>query len=346
MAARQPRAPANPPTPVDAPVTTLSSARADALLRLIAGRRLLVLGDLMLDEYHFGEVTRISAEAPVPVVRITRESLRLGGAGNVAANARALGADVRLVGVLGDNRAGERFRATVTEQQLASDGLVRDPGRPTTVKTRVIAQGQQVVRCDREEVRPLEGEVEDRLVRAALAALEDCQAVVVSDYAKGLLTPRVLNEVFAAAAAHGLPVVVDPAVRSFPLYHPVTALTPNHHEAALASGVHGHDDAAVVEMGRRILEQLAPRALLVTRSEAGMSLFERDGGVTHIPTVAREVYDVTGAGDSVSTVFTLVLACGGSLLEAAVLSNHAAGVVVGKVGTATATADEVLSSFS
>jgi D-beta-D-heptose 7-phosphate kinase/D-beta-D-heptose 1-phosphate adenosyltransferase len=324
----------------------LAPSRAAELLASLAGRRLLVLGDLMLDEYLVGDVHRISPEAPVPVVRLRRESLRLGGAGNVAANAAAVGARALLVGVVGDDRPGERLRAEVEARGLASDGLVVERGRQSTVKTRIIAHSQQVVRCDREDDRPIGAAAEEAILAAFHRALGEAEAVVVSDYAKGLLTPRVLAEALTEARGRGLQVVVDPTVPSFPLYQPVTALTPNHHEASAAAQVFGHDDRAVETMGRRLLDRLEAEAVLVTRGEAGMTLVRRDLEPVHIPTVAREVYDVTGAGDTVSTVFTLVLAAGGSMVEAAVLSNHAAGVVVGKVGTATAGPDEILSSLA
>ena len=327
-------------------MTTLSRERAQRLLLSIRDRHLLVLGDLMLDEYWFGRVNRISPEAPVPIVRVEQASFRLGGAGNVAANAAELGARPSLVGVLGRDAPAERFREECRRLSIDAAAVVGDGSRPTTVKTRIVAHNQQVVRCDREDDSDAAAAIEDRLVEGFLAVLATADGVVISDYGKGALTPRVLKEVLAAAQARRIPVVVDPTVKSFPAYQPVTGLTPNHHEAALATGVSGSDDEAMAAIGRRVFERLDTQSLLITRGEHGMTLCERRGEPVHIPTFAREVFDVTGAGDTVSAVFTLALSAGATLLEAATLSNHAAGVVVGKVGTASSGADEILAAFS
>ena len=320
-----------------------------ALIDRLAGLRPLVVGDLMLDEYLFGEVERISPEAPVPVVRLRREKYRLGGAGNVAANARAVGAAPILVGVLGDDDAGRRFRTELGRRDIEAAGIATAAGataRPTTHKTRVVAHSQQVVRFDREELAPLTAALEEQVLGRALDAIAEASVVVLSDYDKGCLTTRVLKELLAAASGRGVTVVVDPKAPTFDRYQPVTALTPNHHEAARAAEVFdGGDNEAVERAGRRILENQEAAMVLITRGEAGMSLVERGGAATHLKTVAREVYDVTGAGDTVCTTFALALAAGARPEEAADLSNHAAGVVVGKVGTATASPDELKASL-
>ena len=324
---------------------TLARARAEQLTASFADRRILVLGDLMLDEFIWGRVRRISPEAPVPVVEVERQTLVLGGAGNVAANLVALGARPVPLGVAGADTNAERMRAAFRDLGISSDGLVVDPSRTTTLKTRIIAHNQQVVRADRESRAPISTAIEEAIIAHFIGALATVEAVVVSDYNKGLLTPRVLKATLAAARERDLPVCLDPKMRSFASYQPVTVITPNHQEAAEAAGLAIEDQAGLIEAGRWLLGAIDCRALLITRGEEGMALFTDGGEVTHIATVAREVYDVTGAGDTVIATLGLALAAGASFAEAAILANHAAGVVVGKVGTATVTRDELLATM-
>src|SRR2546423_8259128 len=324
---------------------TLERARAEQLMARFAERRIVVLGDLMLDEFIWCRVRRISPEAPVPVVEVERQTLVLGGAANVAANLVALGAQAATVGVAGADANAERLRAALHEVGIASDGVVTDPSRTTTLKTRIIAHNQQVVRADRESRAPIAAAIEEAVVARFSGALDTADAVVVSDYNKGLLTPGVLRATLAAARARGIPVCLDPKTRRFANYQPVTVITPNHQEAAEAAGIPIEDEASLIEAGRRLLGAIDCRAVLVTRGEEGMALFTEGGEVTHIATVAREGYDVTGAGDTVIATLGLALAAGASFAEAAILANHAAGVVVGKVGTATVTIDELLATL-
>ncbi|HKQ05231.1 MAG TPA: D-glycero-beta-D-manno-heptose-7-phosphate kinase [Blastocatellia bacterium] len=326
-------------------MTTLERERAEQLTARFAGRRIVVLGDLMLDEFIWGRVRRISPEAPVPVVEVERQTLALGGAGNVAANLVALGAQPVTVGVAGADANAERLRVALHEVGIASDGVVVDPARTTTLKTRIIAHNQQVVRADRESRAPIATAIEEAIVERFTAALDAADAVVVSDYSKGLLTTGVLRATLEAARSRAIPVCLDPKTRSFANYQPVTVITPNHQEAAEAAGLAIEDETSLIEAGRRLLGAIDCRALLITRGEEGMALFTDDGQVTRIATVAREVYDVTGAGDTVIATLGLALAAGASFAEAAILANHAAGVVVGKVGTATVTRDELLATL-
>ena len=323
----------------------LARARAEQLTARFAGRRLVVLGDLMLDEFIWGRVRRISPEAPVPVVEVERQTLALGGAGNVASNLVALGAQPAPLGVVGSDTTADRMRAAFHDIGVASDGLVVDSSRATTLKTRIIAHNQQVVRADRESRAPIPAAVEEAIIARFTAALDMADAVVVSDYNKGLLTPRVLAEALAAAHRRDIPVCLDPKMRSFAGYQPVTVITPNHQEAAAAAGLEIEDNDGLIEAGRRLLATIDCRAVLITRGEEGMALFTEGGEVTRIPTVAREVYDVTGAGDTVIATLALALAAGATFAEAAILANHAAGGVVGKVGTATVTRDELLATM-
>lgn len=314
-----------------------------------AGKRIVVLGDLMLDEFIWGRVRRISPEAPVPVVEVSRQTVALGGAGNVVSNLVALGASPVPVGVLGDDADARRLRSAFAELGVSDGRLVVDAARPTTLKTRIIAHNQQVVRADRESRAPISSAIERLVAAAFLEEIEKADAVVVSDYGKGLLTAGLLVEALPAAREREIIVCLDPKMRSFTHYQPVTVITPNNQEAAEAAGIPIEDEAALVEAGRKLLGSIDCRAVLVTRGEEGMTLFTGATGaginVTHIPAVAREVYDVTGAGDTVIGTLALALAGGASLEEAAKLANHAAGVVVGKVGTASVTREELLATI-
>jgi D-glycero-beta-D-manno-heptose-7-phosphate kinase len=327
---------------------SLTTQRANEIVAAMSGRTVVVFGDVMLDEFVWGDVTRISPEAPVPVVDIRRESVHLGGAANVLANLRALGANAAVVGVVGNDRAGERVRAELREAGAfePDENLIVDVGRPTTVKTRIIAHSQLVVRADRERRTQLDGPVEERVVVALRKLLRTADALVVSDYDKGAVTPAVLAEILPAAEVAGVPVLVDPKIRNFNSYRPATLVTPNHHEALRLTNSEDDTDEGVAHAARAIRERLMCRSVLITRGERGMLLLEGDGEPVFVPTAAREVYDVTGAGDTVIATLAASLAAGAGLVEAAMLANHAAGIVVGKVGTATASAGELIASFA
>ena len=325
----------------------LTAERAGEIVRAMRNRGVVVFGDVMLDEFVWGDVTRISPEAPVPVVDIRRESVHLGGAANVLANLRALGLRASVVGVVGADRAGERVRAELREAGAEGheENLITDVSRPTTLKTRIIAHNQLVVRADRERRAPVDGPVGERIVAALRRLLKEADALVVSDYDKGAVTPGILSEVLPAAEAAGVPVLVDPKPRNFWSYSPATLVTPNHHEALRVTNTEDDTDEGMARAAREIRERLGCRSVLITRGERGMTLLEEGGEPTYVPTAAREVYDVTGAGDTVIATLAASLAAGATLVEAAMLANHAAGIVVGKVGTATATAEELLASF-
>jgi rfaE bifunctional protein kinase chain/domain len=323
----------------------MKAARARALLRAMRGRRVFVLGDVMLDEFVWGKVARISPEAPVPVVEVTDHSFHLGGAGNVASNVRSLGGEAILAGVIGEDPAGERVRSSLSAAGIEPLLAVASGGRPTTVKTRIIAHNQQVVRADRESSDEIAIDLETELHAGARRRLRDCHAVIVSDYQKGVVTARLLRRLLPLARRLGIPVLVDPKVRHFPRYRRVTLVTPNQLEAEQATGIRVRGPEDLLAAGRRILTMLDCQAALVTRGDQGMSLFERARRPIHIPTAAREVFDVTGAGDTVIATLALALSAGARLAEAAVLANYAAGVVVGKLGTTQATPAEVLAAI-
>lgn len=313
---------------------------------MMRGRKVVVLGDVMLDEFIWGDVSRISPEAPVPVVDVRRESTHLGGAANVLANLLALGADACVIGMVGNDYAGDRIRLSVREKSnLQHDEfLVAADGRPTTIKTRIIAHNQMVVRADRENRAPVDPDTEQRIIAAVRSAVPNAHALVVSDYDKGVITPRVLAEALPTAYQR-MPVLIDPKTRNFGSYRPATLVTPNHHEALRLTNVEEDSDNGLKTAALRIRERLSCDAVLITRGDRGMMLFEGDNEPVHVKTAAREVYDVTGAGDTVIATLAASLAAGSSMTEAALLANHSAGIVVGKLGTATATIDEVLDSI-
>jgi D-glycero-beta-D-manno-heptose-7-phosphate kinase len=310
----------------------------------MAGRRVMVVGDVMLDQFLWGTVSRISPEAPVPVVQVTSQSFHLGGAANVAANVRSLGGEAVVVGVVGSDGEGDRVRAALRESGIVDALATADTGRPTTVKTRIIAHHQQIVRADREVAEDVPSEIEDALIGHVRAALPSCGVVVVSDYQKGVVTKRLMKALFGRARRRGVPVLVDPKVGHFGLYRGATLVTPNQLEAEQATGVRIRGEVDLRAAGEAILQRLRCSAALITRGEHGMSLFERGRKPLHIATAAREVFDVTGAGDTVIATLGLAHAAGAPLAEAARLANDAAGVVVGKLGTASATPEEILAA--
>jgi D-glycero-beta-D-manno-heptose-7-phosphate kinase len=298
--------------------------------------RVLVVGDVMMDHYVWGTVSRISPEAPVPVVSVTRETVLLGAAANVVNNIRALGGEVGICGVIGHDDAGKQLQHLLHAQEITTDGLIMERDRSTTIKTRVIAHHQQVVRFDRETKESISRETHRRIFQhVAERARNGLDAIVISDYCKGVVTKELVRDIVRLARKSGIIVSVDPKVTHFGIYSGVTVLTPNTKEASLGARVEIEDEASLLRAGKGLLARLACEAVLITRGEQGMSLFEKGGRITHIPTVAREVFDVTGAGDTVISALTLAMAAGASIADAAKISNYAAGIVVGVVGTAT-----------
>jgi D-beta-D-heptose 7-phosphate kinase/D-beta-D-heptose 1-phosphate adenosyltransferase len=306
------------------------------------GKTVLVVGDLLLDKYIRGQVERISPEAPVPVVRVISESFSPGGAANVVSNLCALGAKTIVVGRIGEDTEGEMLTELLRKESTDVSGIVRDRTLPTGLKTRIIAQHQHVVRVDREKTRAMDGPVLEEALRRVEAHISGVAGMVVSDYGKGMITPVLVQRIVSMARSHGKPLVLDPKSRDFRMYRGVSCITPNQKEAGEACGLKIETDEDAVACGRRILDQMEAECVLITRGEQGMSVFERNGEVTHIPTHAQEVYDVSGAGDTVVGTFSLAICAGASWKTAAYLSNVAAGVVVGKVGTATASMEEIL----
>lgn len=306
----------------------------------------LVIGDLILDHYIWGKVSRISPEAPVPVVHVGSESLKLGGAANVYNNVVSLGGRADLCGIIGSDEGGRQLLKELGTRRQGRGGVIIDPDRPTTRKTRVVAHNQQIVRYDVEGRTDIDAQHQRRIIRYVESRLRDISCLVVSDYAKGVVTAGLMAELTRLAALRRVPIIVDPKVEHFSYYKGVTVVTPNHLEATQAAGVHGEGDQAVFQAGDILRQRLGCDCVLITRGEKGMSLFEANGAHWHIPTVARQVYDVTGAGDTAIGTLALAMATGASIRDGAVLANHAAGIVVGMVGTATVTAQQLTEALT
>ena len=320
----------------------IARGRLVELLDAASGQHVVIIGDAMLDVYLRGDVDRISPEAPVPVVRINERRLALGGAANVAQNVAALGAGCDLVAVIGDDLAGATLRERLETGRMESRSLVT-VGRPTTTKTRVMARSQQLVRFDEEDDADLDARDVDRVLEAVTRAMPHASALVFEDYNKGVLVPAVIEGAIRLAAERKLPIVVDPKFRNFFAYRGATVFKPNRREleSALGAAVDLDHPAALPTTFSR----LGVEHLLLTLGERGMALVSADGIVHRVPTTAREVYDVVGAGDTVTAYLATMLAAGASALEAAIVANYAAGVEVGKLGAATVSAAEVLDAF-
>jgi D-beta-D-heptose 7-phosphate kinase/D-beta-D-heptose 1-phosphate adenosyltransferase len=325
------------------------SGRLRALVEACAAKRVLVVGDLMLDEFLWGKVSRISPEAPVPVVNVASESYYPGGAANVARNVREFAARTVVMGRVGADRYGCQLLELLAGGGIDTAGVRQDASSTTTVKTRIIARNQQVVRVDRETKTPLSAEAEAEAIAYFERAVEDVDAVIVADYGKGYLTQSFADRIGEIARRSGRILAIDPHPYTSIVWRGATAIKPNRLEAFLAAGlapadpvVPAPEDEALLEAGRRLMERWQPRHLLITLGEHGLLLLGSDGERRHIPTCAKTVYDVSGAGDTAIALFTLALAAGGSAAEAAELANYASGIVVGKLGTAVVTPAELV----
>jgi D-beta-D-heptose 7-phosphate kinase/D-beta-D-heptose 1-phosphate adenosyltransferase len=324
----------------------ISSDRIREVVEGIGRARVLVLGDIMVDEYLFGSVDRISPEAPVPVVEVTNTRTQVGGAANVAANIRALGDEPILVGAVGSDDAAVTLCGLLKERSISPDSLVEDNSRPTTLKTRLIAHSQQVVRFDRERRDPLDDAVERAVLARIESQIDTIGALIVSDYGKGVIKPSLLKQVTDLCNERDIFIAVDPKETNFHNYRRVSLITPNHHEAGFAYGRKIQCEEDLQEVGQGLLTKLEARSILVTRGPAGMSLFSVDAQPTHIPTFARQVFDVTGAGDTVIATFVSAVCAGATLPEAAVFANAGAGYTVREIGTSTVAKDQLASELA
>lgn len=322
------------------------------ILDRASGKRIVVIGDLMLDEFVWGKVGRISPEAPVPVVEVTGESFYPGGAANVARNLREFVDGIAVIGLIGKDRSGQQLRELFAERKIDISDVVEEANFSTIVKTRIIARNQQVVRVDREQVlRPSPKQVA-KVVAALQEDLANIDAIIFEDYGKGFLTSELVSQIARAAQAGGKIVTADPNAGNLINWRGMTGVKPNRAEAFVAAGIPWRDpeappleDVDLIRVGETLLEKWDTKCILITLGEQGMMLFEKGESPQHIPTKARQVFDVSGAGDTAIALFTLVLTCGASTLEAAEIANHASAVVVGKLGTATVSRDELIASF-
>ncbi|OGW76794.1 MAG: hypothetical protein A3C51_02615 [Omnitrophica bacterium RIFCSPHIGHO2_02_FULL_46_20] len=321
---------------------TQNFTKLNSIISNFKNTNVLVIGDIILDEFIWGDVSRISPEAPVPVVWVKRESFMPGGASNVANNLRSLGARTYLAGVIGDDERGATLKGALEQKGIDTSGIMIDESRPTTLKTRIVAQHQQVVRIDKEKVDTLSDALISRIINCAKELIDKIDAVIIEDYGKGVITPKLLKYIVPLAKAHKKIISVDPKEERLKYYHGITLITPNNHEASKAVGFEIKDNATLKKAGEEMLKKFKCKIALITLGENGMAVFQKDKTMKHIPTVAQEVFDVSGAGDTVIACYTLALAAGANPVEAAHISNYAAGIVVGKVGIAIVTPDELI----
>lgn len=313
-------------------MTRFSSERFDTIFSAVKGKRIAVIGDVMLDRYVWGNVLRISPEAPVPVVEVESESTRLGGAANVANNIASLGAEALLIGVVGNDANGTEFRNILTSQKTSADGIITDPSRPTTIKTRVIAHHQHVVRIDSEEKRDVDSAIQKMILAVLEKNIDAIDGIIIEDYNKGVVIKDLIHAVVNLAKKHSTVITIDPKFNNFFEYRHVSVFKPNKKETEEALGKKLKSDEDVIAAGKALLDRLNADNILLTRSEKGMSLFERNGAITHMPTHARRIADVSGAGDTVIATLTVMLAAGATVVEASTLANIAGGIVCGEVG--------------
>jgi len=310
----------------------ISRKKLEAIFNAFSGKKVLIIGDVMLDEYLIGKVVRISPEAPVPVIEIEEQRLNLGGAANVGLNISNLGCIPILVGIIGDDQMGTAFRKLMIHKNLGISGIVGMTTRPTTVKTRVIGHTQHIARVDREVSEYLGGKDEDRILRQIKKHISQCDAVILQDYNKGVLTPRIIEYSIDLARRNNLLITVDPKFTHFLNYKNVSVFKPNIKEMEEALAVKIRSEQDLIQAGHKLIQKLSPDCLLITRGAEGMSLMESKGTIIHVPTQARKVADVSGAGDTVISTLTAALRGDASYREAATLANYAAGIVCEEVG--------------
>ncbi len=316
-------------------MVSITQERVDKLLQNSKTKRIAVIGDVMIDRYIWGTVNRISPEAPVPVVEVENEYSRLGGAANVANNIVSLGARAELIGIVGDDFSGKEFRSILSEQGASSEGIITDSLRHTTVKTRVIAHQQHVVRIDHEEKKDIGSDIQQKIISTLEKNIDLIDGIIIEDYNKGVIVKELIHAVIALANRKKKIITIDPKFNNFFEYKNVTVFKPNKKETEEALGKKLKNDEDVLAAGKALIEKLNAEYVLLTRSEKGMSLFEKNGTVTNIPTNARKVADVSGAGDTVIATLTTMLAAGANIGEAALLANYAGGIVCGEVGIVT-----------
>lgn len=303
--------------------------------------RVMVIGDIILDEYIWGDVSRISPEAPVPVVEVREETRMLGGAANVINNIHSLGGKPTLCGVIGNDRRGRIIMEMLEERSLSTDGIIKENNRPTSMKTRVVAHQQQVVRFDRETKQTIKPGTIDRLLEFAGRNHKNFDVIIIEDYGKGVISDGLMKGLRDIVIDSDIIIAVDPKISHFDYYRGADIITPNHHEAGAFCRLEITDEEMLLQAGQRMMAELDCRSVLITQGKDGMTLFEKNGEIFHIPTLARKVFDVTGAGDTVISTLAMGLASGLDYRSAAIIANFAAGIVVGEVGTSTVRIEEL-----
>lgn len=324
----------------------LSKSRLHEIFDNMRNLTIAVIGDSMLDEYIFGDVERISPEAPVPVIKFGRKEIRIGGAANVADNLAVLGVKPILISLIGDDEAGDSFIHRCSELELDTSRIIIDNKRHTIVKTRVIARNQQICRIDKEDVEDIDGETYETAVERLRSISNRISAIIISDYGKGFITRRLVGEAIDICCSLNVFVSIDPKEHHLDYYVGADLIKPNIHEVSRATNMKIESTESLEKAGWKFLDITGAKSALITTGERGMSIFEKGKPVKHLPTTAREVFDVTGAGDTVIAVLTASISAGASLEESAIIANHAAGIVVGEVGTAVATPEEIFQSFN
>jgi rfaE bifunctional protein kinase chain/domain len=322
-------------------LVTISENRLNEIFGGMLGKRIAVIGDLMLDRYIWGNVSRMSPEAPVPIVDMEQEQTRLGGAANVAMNIKSLGGDPMLIGIIGEDNSGRQLLELLRESDFKTDGITTDNSRPTTVKTRVIANNQHVVRIDREQKSDISGEMQKILLNQIRKNIKSIDGIIIEDYNKGVIVKNLIGEVISIANENQKIITVDPKFNNFFEYKNVTVIKPNRKEAEEAMGIRLKTDEDILIAGKTLIEKLHVKNVLLTRGEHGMSLFESDGKISHMPTKALTVSDVSGAGDTVISTLTMAIAGGSTIKEAATLANFAGGIVCGYAGIVPINRDEL-----
>ena len=303
-------------------------------------KKILVVGDIMLDKYIWGDVSRISPEAPVQVVNVLRETFEAGGAANVANNVSALGGSALMVGITGNDEARKILLEESRKKNIEVNGILLDNDKPTTQKIRILGKSQQLLRVDYENREHVHSSIESSIINFLEKNIKNIDVVVISDYAKGVITPEVAKKIIQLAKQNYKPIIADPKPKHKEFYKDVTLMTPNNNEASEMSGIEDGTDETVIKIGNKLMKSLNTN-VLITRGEKGMSLFEKNGSITHIPAKAKEVYSLIGAGDTVVATIALALASGANFNEASMLSNIAAGIKVGKMGTASVSVEEI-----
>jgi len=313
-------------------------------LNTLKNKKILVIGDIMLDKYIWGNVSRISPEAPVQVVDVKRETHVPGGAANTANNISSLGAKSFIAGIVGNDQEKDTLLKELTKRNINSEGIITDSKKPTITKTRIMAHNQQLLRVDYEDKAYIDNDFENKIINFVNKVIDEIDLIIISDYAKGIITPNLIKQLIEITQQKNKKIIIDPKPKHKNFFKGVDLITPNHKEAAEMAGIKETRDEDIQKIGKKLIEDLNSN-VLITRGKKGMALFEKNGEITNIPTVAKEVYDVSGAGDTVTACLGLAIAANATLKDAAIIANHAAGIVVGKVGTATCTIEELKKSI-